>query len=61
MKNLSNILAGVGILLVLYSIVGRFVAGATIGCGFVSLPPKSGLLLANSLMLISIVMKQMKK
>lgn len=57
MKNLGNLLAVIGILLVIYSILGRFVGSATIGLGIVQVQATSGLILGNSLMLIAVLIK----
>lgn len=57
MKNLSNILAGLGILLVAYSVVGRFLDKSSIGLGLVTISAQAGLVMANSLMLISVIIK----
>ena len=61
MKNVANVLAAVGVLLVLYSIVGKFVDEPTIGLGIITTQPKVGLLLANSLMLVAVIVKQWEK
>ncbi len=61
MKNLANLLAGLGILLAVYSVLGRFIGGTSIGCGLVATQAKSGVILANSLMLISILIRQFGK
>lgn len=57
MKNLANLLAVIGILLVIYSILGRFVGGTTIGLGLLRVQATSGLILANSLMVIAVLIK----
>lgn len=57
MKNLANALAVIGILLVIYSVLGRFVGDATIGLGILKIQALSGLVLANSIMLIAVVIK----
>lgn len=57
MKNLVNLLAAIGILLVIYSILGRFIGGTTIGLGIVHVQATSGLILGNSLMLIALLIK----
>ncbi|NQT90564.1 MAG: hypothetical protein HQ558_04845 [Candidatus Omnitrophica bacterium] len=57
MKNLANLLALVGILLVIYSVLGRFIGNQTIGVGILKVQAQSGLLLANSLMLIALLAK----
>ena len=57
MKGLGKIAAGAGVLLLIYSVVGRFVGGPTIGLGLVELDPKSGMIFANSLLLIAILLK----
>ena len=61
MKQIGNIIAGVGILLFVYSVIGRFVGGTTIGMGIVELTARSGLVTANSLMLIAILFKMSEK
>lgn len=57
MKNVANLLAVIGILVVIYSILGRFLGDATIGLGLFKIQAASGLVLANSLMLIAVLIK----
>ena len=57
MKTLGNALAVIGILLVLYATLGRFIGNPTIGVGIVRIQAGSGLVMANSLMLISLLIK----
>lgn len=57
MKNLSNVLAVLGVLLVVYSVIGRFLAEPSIGMGIIKISGLAGLAMANSLMLISIILK----
>lgn len=57
MKNVANLLAVIGILLVIYSILGRFIGGVTIGLGIFKIQALSGLVVGNSLMLIAVVIK----
>ena len=61
MDKLGNLLGIAGILLCLYALVGRFVGGATIGYGIIAIEAKSGLILANSILLIAILLKQSGK
>ena len=57
MKGLGKIVAVAGILLLVYSVMGRFVGGETIGLGLVKLSALSGVVAANSLLLIAILLK----
>ncbi|MFH1867950.1 MAG: hypothetical protein ABH843_03165 [Candidatus Omnitrophota bacterium] len=57
MKKLGNLLGFLGILLVIYTLVGRFVGGPTIGFGMTTIEAKAGLLMANALMLIAVLMR----
>ena len=61
MKNLSTVIAVAGILLAVYSVIGRFVGDPAIGLGIIPIKAKAGLILANSLMLVSVIMKQREK
>ena len=61
MKNLSSALAVIGILLVIYSVVGRFIGAPTIGLGLIKVTAKAGLVTANSIMLIAIITKLWSK
>lgn len=61
MKNLANLLAVIGILLVIYSVLGRFIGGQTIGMGILKAQATSGLILGNSLMLIAATIRFMGK
>ena len=61
MKQLANVVAVVGVLLFLYSVVGRFIGGNTIGLGILELRAGSGLVTANSLMLIAALLKLNEK
>lgn len=60
MKGLGNILGFAGILLVIYTLIGRFIGAPTIGFGIAVIEAKAGLLMANALMLIAILMKSHK-
>jgi len=60
MKMLSGLLGLLGILLALYAIFGRFVGGMTIGLGIISISAQSGLVLANTLILISLLLRSKK-
>ena len=62
MKQLGNLVAILGILLFIYAVVGRFLGGAaTIGMGIIQLRAASGLVMANSLMLIAVLIKLSEK
>jgi len=61
MKGLSNILGIVGILLAVYALIGRFVGAASIGLGIISIDAKSGLILANTLILLSLFFRPSAK
>jgi len=60
MKGFASLLGLMGVLVALYSIVGRFVGSSTIGFGIVVITAKSGLILANTLILVAILMKSSK-
>ncbi len=59
MKGLGRLVALAGVLLFIYSIVGRFVGGPTIGFGIISASPIAGMVAANGLMLIGVVIIQL--
>lgn len=61
MKNLANALGVIGILLVIYSVLGRFIGDATIGLGILKIQALSGLVFANCIMLIAVVIKLIGK
>jgi len=61
MKGLGNMIAMLGILVFVYSIVGRYVGGATIGLGIVKTTATAGLVLGSGIMLIGIVINQLGK
>ena len=61
MKNISNIVGLVGVAVLVYAIVGRFIGGHTLGLGFVSIIASSGLLIANSLILVAIFLRLWEK
>ena len=46
-----------GIALAIYSAIGRFIGGATIGYGIISFQASTGLLVSNTLILIAILLK----
>ena len=60
MKGLGNMIAVLGVLVFVYSIVGRFVGGNTIGLGLVKTTATAGLVLGNGIMLIGIVINQLR-
>ena len=55
MKNIANVLAVLGILVIVYSAIGKLIGQASINFGIVSVYPISGLIVGNSLMLIAIL------
>lgn len=57
MKMVANVLAVIGILLVVYSVFGRFYGVPAIGAGIIESYARSGLIMANSLILIAILIK----
>lgn len=57
MKRLGNTLTVVGILLIVYSIIGKFVGKPTIGMGFIELHAISGVIMAIAIMVIGISVK----
>lgn len=57
MKAIANILAFIGVFLVIYAVIGRFVGASSIGLGIIVIHAKSGLILANSFILISLLIK----
>jgi len=61
MKNIVNLLATAGVAVVVYSLLGRFIKGPTIGLGLISAAPTAGMLFGNSLMLLAILIKTLEK
>ena len=61
MNILKKMFALLGVLLLIYSILGRFVGECTLGLGIISISAPSGILLANSFMLISLLIKRASK
>ncbi|MFH1996159.1 MAG: hypothetical protein ABIJ27_04065 [Candidatus Omnitrophota bacterium] len=61
MKKIANVLAAVGVFMVVYAVIGKFIDEPTIGLGILVIQPKVGLLLANSLMLAAVIIKQWEK
>lgn len=61
MKGLGNVLVAIGVLLILFSVVGKFVGGPTIGLGLVDIDAISGIIMANSILLIGIFLKLWEK
>ncbi len=58
MKGISNALVIAGLLLAVYSILGRFIgSGPAIGMGFVSIKASTGLIMANILVTLGIAAK----
>ena len=61
MNILKNVLAISGILLFIYSILGRYIGGPTLGLGIMRVSAQSGILIANSFMLFSILIRPVSK
>jgi len=61
MKNLGNLISAMGILLFVYSIVGKFIGGPTIGLGFLVTSSLSGMVFGVGLMLIGMIAKDWEK
>ena len=57
MKLIIKGLALGGITLAIYSVIGRFIGGATIGYGLLGIKASTGLLVSNTLILIAILLK----
>jgi len=57
MKKVGDILVAGGIFLFLYSTLGRFIAGPEIGMNILKASAASGLVMANSVMLVGIIVK----
>jgi multisubunit Na+/H+ antiporter MnhF subunit len=55
MKALANIIAVIGLLLVVYAVVSKFIAGPTSFGYIYALDPKTVILGANTLLLIAIL------
>ncbi|MFH1790800.1 MAG: hypothetical protein ABH885_02310 [Candidatus Omnitrophota bacterium] len=61
MKAIANVLALLGILLVVYAIAGRFIGVPQIGRGIIAVNAGSGVMTGNALMLVAIVLKLWSK
>ena len=61
MNILKKIFALLGVLLLIYSVLGRFIGSTSLGLGIISISVPSGILLANSFMLLSILIKPVSK
>jgi hypothetical protein len=61
MKALANTLAIIGILVLVYAILGRFVGPATIGLGIVKHSASTGLGVANAILLLAVLAKLSSK
>jgi len=59
MKGIGSMIAMLGILVFVYSIIGKFVGAPTIGFGIVRANALSGLVLANGIMLLGIIINQL--
>ena len=57
MKALANVLGVAGILIILYSFIGRFVGGAAVSYGLVKTTASGSLTIGNSILLIAILLK----
>ena len=55
MRNLGGIVSAIGILVFIYAFAGRFVGRPTIGLNIVEVSATAGLVVANSMMLIGII------
>ena len=61
MNILKKLFALIGVLLLIYSILGRFIGSTSLGLGIISISVPSGILLANSFLLLSILIKPASK
>ncbi|GEM_PF-1648855 len=61
MNMLKNIFALLGVLLLIYSILGKFMGGPSLGLGIIGVSAQSGILIANAFMLVSILIRDVKK
>jgi len=61
MKNFGNLISAAGIILFVYSIVGRFVGDYTIGLGVVKAAASSGMIAGIGVMLIGIIAQNWEK
>ncbi len=57
MKGLGNILTILGVVLVIYSIIGKFIGEPTIGFGLLSIKAVSGITMAIFLVVLGIAVK----
>lgn len=57
MKRSGNILIVIGILLVIYSIIEKFIGQATINLGQIEIHAISGVIIANTIILLGISLK----
>ncbi|TRZ48132.1 MAG: hypothetical protein D4S01_10945 [Dehalococcoidia bacterium] len=61
MNILKKLFTLLGVLLLIYSILGRFIGSTSLGLGIISISVPSGILLANSFLLLSILIKSASK
>ena len=61
MKNLANVLVVMGILLIIYTVIGKLMGLSLINFGIVKTFPFTCLTMANSLMLIAVLIKLSSK
>ena len=60
-KKIYSILAIIGIILVVYGILGRFIGAQTIGLGIIKVKAMSAAILGNSFMLAALIVKFWEK
>ena len=61
MKNLGNLVAAIGMLMFVYSVAARFISSPTIGFGLIEASASSGILTANGIMLIGLIIREWGK
>jgi hypothetical protein len=57
MKALANVLGIVGVLVVLYALIGRFVGSASVNYALVKTTASGSLTVGNSLLLLALLLK----
>ncbi len=61
MKNMWKMVGLAGIAVLVYAVIGRFVGSNTIGAGIVGIHAASGILIADSLLLVAILLRLWEK
>ncbi len=61
MKKMGDVLMVLGVLLLAYSLIGKFVNGPSIFGYIYPIDPKTGVLFANTLLLLAVLAKLEKK